>query len=125
MNLIAKQYGKWLGGMTWNFIATVRPHYKLTEYIADLKFQRLVEYPSINQTFYALEWDRDTNFTHAHLLLNADSTLSREDLARKLRLNPKAVGYFQTVADQQAVSNYCSKQIGTKAIHYNFFKKGS
>jgi len=121
MNLVGLEYGKWLGGMTWNFIATVRPHYRLTEYVADRKFQKLTKDPLVHQTFYALEWDRDTNFTHAHLLLNADNSLSRENLAKKLGVNPKAVGFFQTVVDQKAVSNYCTKQIGTNAIHYNVF----
>ena len=41
MNLVGLEYGKWLSTMNWDFIATVRPHYKLTEYNSDRMMQRL------------------------------------------------------------------------------------
>ena len=109
-----------LGTLDWNYIATWRPHYNLTQFSSDKRIQDLISAPEINQVFFALEKDRYPDMNHAHLLLNAKH-LNRESLAKALGVNKKQVGYFQPVIDKYKVADYCAKEIGRNIVHYNFF----
>lgn len=122
MNIIGKQYGDWLSGIAWNYIVTLRPHYKLTEYNSERMMRRLARDHSIYRMFYAIEKDRDCNMTHAHLLLEANPVLDRKYLSNKLSINPKAVSYFESVSSPEAVSYYCTKHIGSNISHHNYYE---
>ena len=121
MNKTGLEYGKWLGTMKWDYLATVRPHYSLTPTSSDRMMSNLVKYKNINKVFFALERDRNCNMNHAHLMLKTKSTLNRKDLAKQLHVNPKAVGYFDKVISPEAISYYCTKNITKSSPHFNFF----
>lgn len=124
MEKINKEYGKYLGNMDWNYIATWRPHYPLTVYGSDKKISELVKHNYIQRVFFALEKDKSPDMAHAHLLIQASSLFDRQRLAKALRVNPKQVGYFQPVLNKYKVADYCSKEIGRNILHYNIFQKG-
>ena len=124
MNKIGLEYGKWLAPMKWNYIATLRPHYKLNMYNSDKKMQSLSKYKMIDKLFFVLENDRDgCPINHIHLMLKTNTTMSRDLLAKALSVNPKAVGFFQEVTTPEAISYYCTKNLTKKDLHYNFFYK--
>ncbi len=121
MNRVGLQYGSWLGQMKWDYIATIRPHYRMTEFSSDKMMHNLSKYRYVDRLFFAIERDRDSTMNHIHLMLKADTTMSREGLAKSLRLNNKAVSYFQPVLSSKAVSNYCAKNISYSFSHHNFY----
>ena len=55
-------------------------------------------------------------------MLKTNTTMSRNQLAKALNVNPKAVGYFQEVGSPQAISYYCTKNITRTDTHHNYFK---
>lgn len=121
MNKIGRIYGKWLGETNWNYIATIRPHYKLTEFSSEEMFSKLIDKPGVKRVFFALEKDTNPNMFHAHLMLQTDIQLTREKLANMLDRNIKTVSYFQRVINPKAVSIYCTKHITYNFSHYSFY----
>lgn len=122
MNTIGLDYGKWLGTMDWNILATVRPHYSLTPTSSDRMISNLIKYKNVDRVFFSLERDRDCNMNHIHLMLKASNSLDRNTLAKQLHLNPKAVGFFNDIISPEAVSYYCTKKIAKSTYsHHNFF----
>ena len=119
MNTIGLEYGKWLGSMEWNYLATVRPHYRLSANGSDRMMSNLIK--NIDRVFFALERDRGCNMNHAHVMLKTNKKLNRDGLAKALGLNNKSVGYFDSVLSSLAVSNYCTKHISRAFSHHNFF----
>ena len=47
MNTIGLEYGDWLSTMKWDYIATIRPHYKMTMFSSDKKMENLSKYRNI------------------------------------------------------------------------------
>ncbi len=121
MNLVGKHYGDWLSPMGFNYIATIRPHYKISDYKSDRMMKELSRYKSIDKLFFALEIDRGDNMKHLHLMLKANATMNREKLANMIGINRKAVSYFQDVISPEAVSIYCTKYVGYSFSHHNFY----
>ena len=70
------------------------------------------------------ERDRESNWTHAHLLTNGVYDLTRQDIASTLKRSISEVKYVAKPEDSKAVSHYCSKNIGIgKIIGYGFVHK--
>jgi len=123
MNNIGVEYGKWLGGMEWNYLATVRPHYSMKPIASDRMMSKLVKIKGIDTVFFAVERDMDCKMNHTHLMIKSSKILDRDGLAKSLGLNNKAVGYFDSVLSSEAVSHYCSKHISKPFSHHNLFTK--
>ncbi len=119
MNKIGIEYGKWLGQMDWNYLATIRPHYSISPIASDRMMRSLIKYQNIDRIFYALEKDRNCNMNHVHLMLKTNNDLDGDNLAKQLHLNPKAVGYFDEVNSPEAISFYCTKNITKSHSHYD------
>ena len=120
------KYGRYLKQHSWSNIITYRPSkVKITEYNAERFFKRLVENDElgISYLWYALEEDK-TNWTHAHLLTNGVYDLKRKDIATTLKRSISEIKYVAKPEDSQAVSIYCSKNIGIGHIKgYGFVYK--
>ena len=120
------KYGRYLKEHSWSNIITYRPSkVKITEYNAERLFKRLVdnEELGISYLWYALEQDK-TNWTHAHLLTNGVYDLKRKDIASTLKRSISEVKYVASPESSQAVSHYCSKNIGIGNIKgYGFVYK--
>ena len=121
MNTIGLEYGKWLGAMEWNYLATVRPHYSLTPNGSDKMMSKLIKYKNVDTLFFALERDIDCKMNHVHLMLKTSNKLDRKGLAKALGVNIKAVGYFDSVLSSEAISYYCTKHLSKQFSHHNFF----
>lgn len=114
-------WASYLKKQMWTHIATVRLHYKISEYGADKMTTALVRSKPINHLFYAVEKDR-YDINHIHLLINATTTLTMAKVARGLGKYVKAVSFLEKVNDQAAVSWYCSKQLSSGVPHDLKFK---
>lgn len=121
MNTIGEQYGDWLSTMKWDYIVTIRPHYKMTMFSSDKKMEHLFKYKNIERLFYASEKDRDSPLNHLHLILKTNTSLTRNTLAKLLGVNPKVVGYFQKVESPKSISHYCTKNLSKVHTHFNFY----
>tara|TARA_B100000886_G_C20415270_1_gene488999 strand:+ start:188 stop:637 length:450 start_codon:yes stop_codon:yes gene_type:complete len=121
------KYGRYLKEHNWNNIIVYRPYkVKVTEYNAERLFSRLVKKNDlgIEYLWYALEKDRDTNWTHAHLLTNGICDLNKIDIASALKRSISEIKYLSTPKNKEAVSHYCSKHIGIGHITgYGFVHK--
>lgn len=119
MNTLGLEYGKWIAPMEWTHIATIRRHYPLTELNAPRLMQKAIKYGGVERLFYSIEPDMNDKHTHAHLLLYSQAMLDRDKMASAMNLQPQSISYFEPVINQEAVSNYCTKYIGSKAISYD------
>lgn len=119
MNRIGLEYGKWLSSMEWTHIATIRRHYALTELNAPNLMQKAIKYGNVESLFYSIEPDMNDKHTHAHLLLYSQAKLDRNKIASAMNIQPQSISYFEPVINQEAVSNYCTKYIGGKAIYHD------
>ena len=121
------KYGRYLKEHSWSNIITYRPYkVKVTEYNAERLFSRLVKNDElgISYLWYALEKDRESNWTHAHLLTNGVYDLTRKDIASTLKRSISEIKYVASPESSQAVSHYCSKNIGIgKITGYGFVHK--
>ena len=121
------KYGRYLKEHHWSNIIVFRPYkVKITEYNAERLFSRLVRKNDlgIEYLWYALEKDRDTNWTHAHLLTNGVNDLKKIDIASALKRSISEIKYLSTPKNKEAVSHYCSKYIGIGHITgYGFVHK--
>ena len=106
----------------WTHTATVRLHYKISELSLDKITTSLVKYKPINYLFYCLENDR-YDINHIHLLLNATSTVDRDNIAKGLVKYSKSVSYFDEVKSNKAISWYCSKQLNQNIPYDLKFKE--
>ncbi len=120
MNLIGLEYGKWLSGYNWDYIATIRRHFKLTEFNTNNMMKRLIKHRSIHRLFYALEPDQNDNHTHVHLMIRTSGKYTRKRLANELGINTKAVSFIDEVEDSKSVSYYCTKHIKKPFSHHDF-----
>ena len=84
-------YGKWIGSKKWDYNATIRRHYKQTEFNTKRMMDNLIKHRGINKLFFSIEDDMNDNMTHVHLLIDTESFYSRDRLARALGINNKSV----------------------------------
>lgn len=119
MNKIGLEYGKWLAPMGWDYIATIRRHYPLTETNAPRLMQKAVDKAKVTRLFYSIEPDFNDKHTHAHLLLSSNYKLDRKSMAKAMNIQPHSISYFEPVINQEAVSNYCCKYIGRGNVFYD------
>ncbi|SDS49712.1 hypothetical protein SAMN04515667_2308 [Formosa sp. Hel1_31_208] len=119
MNKIGLEYGKWLAPMGWDYIATIRRHYPLTETNAPVLMQRAVNKAKVTRLFYSIEPDYNDKHTHAHLLLSCNYKLDRDSMAKAMNIQPQSISYFEPVINQEAVTNYCTKYVGRSNVFYN------
>ena len=110
MQTLNNSWSNYLNNYEWTHTATVRLHYKISELSVDKITTSLVKYKPINYLFYCLENDR-YDINHIHLLLNATSTVDRDNIAKGLGKYSKSVSYFDKVKSNKAISWYCSKQL--------------
>lgn len=120
MNKIGLEYGNWLAPMGWDYIATIRRHFPLTETNAPRLMQRAIDKAKVTKLFYSIEPDFGDKHTHAHLLLSSDALLDRKSMAKAMNIQPQSISYFEPVINQAAVTNYCTKYIGRKNIIWNY-----
>lgn len=123
MNKIGLEYGKWLAPMKWDYLATIRRHYPLTETNAPRLMQRAIDKAKVTKLFYSIEPDFNDKHTHAHLLLSSNHELDRKSLAKAMNIQPQSISYFEPVLNQEAVSNYCTKHIGQGCLFHNLLFK--
>ena len=122
MLTLNNSWSKYLNKYNWTHTATVRLHYRISELSADRITTSLVKQKPINYLFYCVENDR-YDINHIHLLLNASSTLERENIAKGLGKYSKSVSYFDEVKSNTAISWYCSKQLNQNIPYDLKFKE--
>ena len=122
MLTLNNSWSKFLNKYNWTHTATVRLHYRISELSADRITTSLVKQRPINYLFYCVENDR-YDINHIHLLLNASSTLERENIAKGLGKYSKSVSYFDEVKSNTAISWYCSKQLNQNIPYDLKFKE--
>ena len=109
----------------WNYTTVIRTHYKLKDHLMDKKVSKMVKTNNINAVFYTLENDRDkwsntSTINHAHLLIQGRN-LAREDVAKSLNINSKAVIDIEKIKDVKKITNYITKSMWRQDSHYNIF----
>ena len=121
--MISNDYGKFLKQYKWNYLATVRPNYRLTELRAEKIAGNLLSNWEVKKLFYSVEKDMGDDWYHMHLILDADF-ISKRTLAESLGWNDtNVIGYLQKIEDKGAVSHYCAKRVGKSALCHNFLIK--
>ena len=122
MQTLNNSWSNYLDKYDWTHTATVRLHYRISELSADRITTTLVKCKPINYLFYSVENDR-YDINHIHLLLNATSTVDRDNIAKGLGKYSKSVSYFDEVRSNAAISWYCSKQLNQYIPYDLKFKK--
>ncbi|MDA9306011.1 hypothetical protein N9W85_02615 [Flavobacteriaceae bacterium] len=110
MQTLNNSWSNYLNSYKWTHTATVRLHYKINELSVDKITTSLIRYKPVNYLFYCVEKDR-YDINHIHLLLNATSTIDRDNIAKGLGKYSKSVSYFDEVKSNAAISWYCSKNL--------------
>jgi len=64
-----------------------------------------------------------STYQYIHLLLNATSTVDRDNIAKGLVKYSKSVSYFDEVKSNTAISWYCSKQLNQNIPYDLKFKE--
>ena len=119
----------------WNYTTVVRTHYKMKEYIADKKAERIVSCGIADNVFLTLENDRDilksinTNtptVNHMHLLLHIPNKIHsyrelRTYLCGALEVNRKAVLDIEPIRSNKQLAEYVTKHFNKIGSHHNFF----
>lgn len=127
MNIIAREWGNFLSETDWSYTATIRRHFPFTEMSAYKLATRLItNITAIKKVFYSVERDRQDSMNHMHLILEVkDEDLTIKDVAigANLSRNPKAIGNFGQVDSTYGVSYYASKDVGDRAICYDYLTK--
>jgi len=91
----------------------------------DKKVSKMVKTNNVNAVFYTLENDRDkwsntSTINHAHLLIQGRN-LTRDDVAKSLNINPKAVIDVEKIKGVKKITNYITKSMWHKDSHHNIF----
>lgn len=120
MSLKTKAYGEWLTSMRWDYNATIRRHFPITEFNASQLMNNLIKHKSVNKLFYCIEQDKYDNMTHLHLLLDTSTSYSRERLAKELRINKKAVSYLEEVRHSRDIGYYVTKDFWKRTSFHDF-----
>ena len=103
-------WSNYLMNFDWTHTATVRLHYRISEYSADLITTSLVKYKPIQYLFYCVENDRD-DINHIHLILSSKGRIDRSSIAKGLGKYGKSVSYYEKVKSQEAIARYCTKHL--------------
>lgn len=119
MSIKTREYGNWLASMKWDYNATIRRHYPLTEFNTSPMMDNLLKHRTINKLFYSIEQDREDNMTHVHLLLDTDTHYSRERLSKELSINKKAVSFLEEVKDVSDIGQYVTKDFWKRTSFYD------
>lgn len=121
-----KHYAKWLEGMNYNYTATIRSVYPLTQIKLENYSQVLLNLnPDIQNIYSVIEPDTDpyskaqehkesyitattSKENHAHLLIKNVGT---QEYLNTRTFNRKAftIPYYEEINDLQAISNYIVK----------------
>ena len=121
-----KQYADSISKMfKWNYTTVIRTHYKLKDHLLDKKVSEMVKTNNVNAVFFTLENDRDSwsntsTINHAYLLIKGRN-LTREDIAKSLNINPKAVIGIEKIRGRRNVTNYITKSMWHQDSHHNIF----
>ena len=121
-----KQYADSISKMVkWNYTTVIRTHYKLKDHLMDKKVSKMVKTNNVNAVLHTLENDRDkwsntSTINHAHLLIQG-SNLTREDVAKSLNINPKAVIDVEKINGRSQITNYITKSMWHQDSHHNIF----
>ena len=110
MQTLNNSWSNYLNSYKWTHTATVRLHYKINELSVDKITTSLIRSTPVHNLFYCVEKDR-YDINHIHLLLNATSTIDRDNIAKGLGKYSKSVSYFDEVKSNAAISWYCSKNL--------------
>lgn len=119
MSKTTYDYGKWISSTKWDYNATIRRHYRLTEFNTKGMMDNLIKHKSINKLFFSIENDVNDNMTHVHLLIDTDYYYTRDRLARALAINNKAVSYLGEVKDLSDISHYVTKDFWKRTSFYD------
>ena len=123
LKMVSEDYGNFLKEYKWNYIATIRPNFKLTEVRAERLAKNMLSHWEVKKIFYSVEKDLNDDWYHMHLILDAVNVTKRT-LTEYLGWNDtKVIGYLERINDKEAVSHYCTKSIGKTALCYNFMMK--
>ena len=117
-------YGKYVATNKWDYFVTIRPEHKMNEFDTNKRMENLSKRRNVNRLFYSREVDRDLemNTSHVHLLLKTNTVMTKEQVAKGLRLKEGALSYYEEVDNAEAVSMYCTKYLFTnKTRDYNFY----
>ena len=109
----------------WNYTTVIRTHYKLKDHLMDKKVSKMVKTNNVNAVFYTLEndrykWSNISIINHAHLLIQGRN-LTREDVAKSLNINPKAVIDVEKINGRSQITNYITKSMWHQDSHHNIF----
>lgn len=119
MSKVTDAYGKWLSNMKWNYIVTIRRHYKLNEFNIKPMIDRLFKYRAIRKLFFVIEKDRDDDMTHVHLLLDTTVEYTRNRLSKELEINSKSLSYIEEIQDVSEACAYVSKDLWKSTTRYD------
>ena len=122
-----KQYAEWLEGMNYNYTATIRSIYPLTQAKIDRYSNTLLKLnPNIENIYSVIEPDRDpyskaqeliesyrttTHITgnHAHLLIKTTKPLPNITSTTTTYRPPYTIPYYEEIRDLHKITNYIVK----------------
>ncbi|TJY38202.1 hypothetical protein [Pontimicrobium aquaticum] len=119
MSLITNAYGNWLTSMKWDYNATLRRHFAITEFNIHPLMDNLIKYKSINKLFCCIEEDRNDNMTHLHLLIDTNASYSKERLSKEIGVNKKTVSYLDRINDINQIGHYVTKDFWKRTSFYD------
>lgn len=102
----------------WNATTVVRFPWKIKDYTADKRVERLSKHRFINSIFYTIEDDSEGGINHLHLLI--DGKVDRKKLAEGLNTNIKSILNVESIRSKFHLVDYITKRIGYSG-HHNFF----
>ena len=116
------QYGTALATMgNWSYTTYLRGQYKFSKKYVDNLCKKLVRSSRINKVFASIEKDKLDKHNHLHLLLDANTELSRYNLSIIGGFNHKGIGNIDRVKNEVGVAKYVSKHIGKDFSYHNIF----
>tara|TARA_B100001057_G_scaffold480242_1_gene552877 strand:- start:717 stop:1094 length:378 start_codon:yes stop_codon:yes gene_type:complete len=123
LKMTNNNYGNFLSQYKWNYLATIRPNYKLNEVRAEKLAKNLMSNWEVKKLFYAVEKDMGDDWYHMHLILDAVN-VTKKNLAEYIGWNDtKVIGYLEKIENKEAVTHYIAKRIGKSALCHNFLIK--
>ncbi len=109
----SKEYGKWLSGMDWEYMLTIRKNYKTTpnmvRNIANKLFKNISD---IDNLTYVGERDKlDKSNYHLHILINAKDRMAVENQLIKYskRISKYDTFYLEPINDKRRAAEYITK----------------
>lgn len=133
------QYAEWLKGIGFNYTATLRSPFSLTQAKMDKYTNVLLKQnKDIETIYYTIEKDSDpysiaqdiqesyrttrtSTGNHAHLLIKTKNNRKAELVNNNLYRQPYTIPYYEEVKDLHAISHYIVKDL--KEDNYNIIIK--